>query len=160
MIALFSDTAAEAVKKKRKKYILISLVTVLIVLIASITLCFFVDDDNAVLFEIIDIVLCSAGFCTALFFIFNVIVPLGDRQKHLYRMLDGDKRIVSGEVSECGGAITLSKNVSAYEITLRTDDNAENLLYWDTEYALPDIVGKRIDFQVVQNIVYGYEEKE
>ena len=94
-----------------------------------------------------------------MFLYFNNILPLKNRQAYVRQIISGNKKSIGCVVIAIGGLITVSKNISAYEITVKTDDEAELLLYWDKEKEIPDIIGKNVSFEIVQNTVFGYEVK-
>lgn len=159
MNALYSYCELEHLIQKKKIYVVISVGVFIVALAVSIVLCFFISDSNATLLQVINIVLCSLGGCTSMFLYFNNILPLKNRQAYVRQIISGNKKSIGCVVIAIGGLITVSKNISAYEITVKTDDEAELLLYWDKEKEIPDIIGKNVSFEIVQNTVFGYEVK-
>ena len=154
---LYSYHESEHLRLKKKKYVATSVGIFIAALAVSIVLCFFVTAGNATLLQVINIILCSLGGCASLFLLFNVILPLHNRQRYVSQVISGKKKSICGVVTKIGGLTTVSKNISAYEITVKTDDKTEILLYWDKEKEIPDIVGKNVSFETVQNTVFGYE---
>lgn len=153
---LYDKDTLSGFLSSRKKYIILSISVLVFAIVASVLISFFVNDANQIWFEVLNIVVCAFGGWLALFWLFNKILPFNSYIRNLRLLLFSERKKVCGKVERIGKAITVSKNIEMREIIITDEDETQTVLYWDNNLKLPELVGKDVEFYVVQNKVAAY----
>lgn len=139
---------------------LICVVLIIVAITVGVITCFFVTDENASLFKVIDIIVSSLCICVAVYFILNRIRPKRARKQYIERMLNSTSKSIRCKVIEIGKKITIEKYINLLELLVVNADGKELILYWDLENAMQNFVGHIVRFCIVNNKIIGYGDAD
>ena len=156
MKMLYKNEDVQNLKKRMLIYTVVCIALVVIAIGVGVATCFVVNDDNAKMLKIIDIVLTAVCGCVALYFLFNEVIPTRARKNYIEKMLNSTSKTVRGRVLGKGKKITTVKYVNLSEIRLNDEEGKELILYWDEDNGKQDFEGHIVEFKVVNNKIVGY----
>lgn len=139
---------------------LICVMLIIVAITVGVITCFFVTDENASLFKVIDIILSSLCVCITAYFILNRIRPKRARKQYIERMLNSASKSIRCKVIEIGKKITIEKHINLLEFIVINADDKELVLYWDLEDAMQNFVGHIVKFCIVNNKIIGYGDAD
>lgn len=154
---LYKTEDIEMLKSRVRKYALLCTLVIAVAVFVSVAMCFLVTEENAMALKIVNILVCCAGGCVSLYLILNCILPPYHREKYISRIMSGSRRSICATVTGTGRSITVSKDILCCEINLALTEDSETVLLCDAELDLPDMIGKEVEFIIVQNKIVGYE---
>lgn len=156
MNMLYTKEDVQSLKKRMWIYAAVCIAVVVIAVGVGVATCFLVNDNNAKLLKIIDIVLTAVCGCVALFFLFNYVIPLRARKNYIEKMLGSTTKTVRGRVTGKGKKVTTVKYINLSELRLNDEEGKEIILYWDEDNGDKNFAGHIVEFKVVNNKIVGY----
>ncbi len=160
MTELYSKEQLASFRAAIKRFAVVAIAVVVSCLAVCTAICFFVDRTNASWLKVINVAISAVGGCVALYLLFNGILPLVARKNFVEPLLFSEHKTLVGVVESVGKEFTISKNIRAKELTVKTQDGCSLLLYWDTAMPFPDLEGKQVAFRTVRNCIVAYEVSE
>lgn len=158
MTEVYTPDELSSIKNKIKRYLWVESAIILLMFAVDITLCVIVDETNVSWIKLVIISLSVICGWSAMFILFNVILPSFARKKYVDGQLNLERRIVYGRVveTEKSNSMTIEKHVKVIELKVVDDDGTENILYWDTTKKIPRFGQNEFQFAVVQNRIAAY----
>ncbi|MGN0813417.1 MAG: hypothetical protein ACI4MQ_07915 [Candidatus Coproplasma sp.] len=153
---LYSKEDVKSLKKRMWQFVAICIALVVIAVVVGVVTCFFVNDNNAALLKIINMVLSSVCACVALYFLVNNVAPIRARKNYVEKMVNSPHKTIRGRVTGKGKKITSVKHLNLSEIYLNDESGKEILLYWDEDIGEQNLEGHVVEFKVVNNKIVGY----
>lgn len=160
MKELYTKEQVQKLTLNIRKLAALCIALVVVAIAEGITTCFFVNESNAVLLKIINIVVSSVCLCVALYFLLNGILPVRARKNFISRLLNSPTIKLKGRVIGRGKSMTNVKYIELTELHISDENGKEHILYWDLENGDPDFEGHIIVFDVVNNKIVRYGEAE
>lgn len=145
-------------QKKKKLFLLLTILSFAILLSASILFLLLIKYPNRNFYMIFGsiVVFLLAFISFSLLFIF--LLPTLRREKHIKRILYGEKTKSIGKVISIGEMVSVFGGIKAREIKLQ-DENEEWVAYFDEEYAdLPFEEGEDVTLITSSSFVVAYEK--
>lgn len=153
----YTDEERNRLAHRIKKYAALCIAIAAIAVAASVTLCFFVTDENAAALQAANTAISVFGGGVALYLLFNEIIPAAEKKKYTERMLTGQKKTLNGFVTGVGKEITLAKGVTAREIDVTAADGTKVCLWLDSSCVPPERTEREVRFVTVQDRIFSYE---
>lgn len=123
-------------------------------IVLSVVLCFFVNDDNALVLQIVVSVINVLIGWYVIGCVFLSIVPLNRKINFTKSMLNGTKQTISGNISKIGETITFAK-IAMVEVVIV--EEKQHVCYWQSSDFIPFSVNDNVTLQVVNGRIYSYE---
>lgn len=153
---LYSKLDERELSVRLKIDVLICVLLLVVAVTVAVITCTMVTDDNAVILEIINIILSAVCLCVIAYFILNRIVPNSAKREYIEKLLRTKPCTVRGKVVGDGKKITAMKRMELIEVCILNEEDEELVLYWDSKIDKPDLVGHIVDFYVINNKIVGY----
>ena len=153
---VYSTEELTELKKSKKHYVSICVLTTILLAIVCVTLCFLVNRNNAQIIKFGNITLCTVVGWYILYLICNHILPITSRIKRFDIWMYAPKEQFTGVVTQVGEIITLQRNMKVYTLAVQSE-NGDVQLYWDANKQLPDFGENVIHFQAVRHQIVAYE---
>lgn len=153
---LYSNADERKLSNGLKLDIILCVVMIVVAVTVGITTCNLVNDNNATMLKIINIIVSSICLCTAVYFVLNGIIPKTARRNYIETMRCSTPSLICGKVIGDGKKITATKRIELIELRILDEEERESVLYWDLEKDKPNFVGHIVDFYVVNNRIIGY----
>ncbi len=156
VISLYDKKEEQELRRIERDFLKKSVAVFIIGVAVCSLLCLLVQEDNAMLLQIINTVFGTVTGWYNLFIYLNYISPLRSRLKYLTNLRVGAKQSDYGRVESITDVITIRKHISVYELWV-TVNGVPKIFYWDKEKTLPDMLHKEVRFETVQHKVISYE---
>lgn len=157
---LYSAEDAKKLGNSIRKYAIIIAALLLCAAAVGVATCFSVNDGNASLFKIVNIIVTSLCFCAALYFFFNEIQPMAARKNFIEKMVNSPGRKFRCRVTRRGKTLTSARHIKLTELQVYDENGKEQILYWDMENGEPDFQGHIVEFKLVGNKIVGYGDAQ
>lgn len=148
---LYSEADERMLSKSLKADIIICVFLLITAVVVGVFTCHMVNDDNATILKVINIIESSMCLCTTAYFALNRIIPKSAKRTYIEKILDSSPIIVRGKVIGDGKKITVLKRITLIELCIINEEGKESVLYWDSDIVEPDFIGHIIEFYVVNN---------
>lgn len=151
---LYTHKQLNNLQKRFAKSITSAIFVAIFGIVLSVVLCFFVNDDNALVLQIVVSVINVLIGWYVIGCIFLSIVPLNRKINFTQSMLNGTKQTISGNISKIGETITFAK-IAMVEVVIV--EEKQHVCYWQSSDAIPFLVNDNVTLQVVNGRIYSYE---
>lgn len=144
--------------KQKAQFSLITSLCFVVLAVAFFALtAFFINDKNIVAIKVADCVLISFSSCFLFYAVVNVIKPCKRKMNHIYTVLHSSSKHMVCEVVDVKEVKTISKNVVAQQLFVKSDD-LELFINYNLDCSPRKFaVGSKIEVDVADTFIINEE---
>ena len=151
----YGEDNLQKIARIKKAHTVMAAAVAAAVILSCTLLCVFATHDNKTATLVCACVIAVLGGWYVIAAVFLAILPYKFRIRHILTVSEYEREEVSGEVKEIN-YITVSKWLSAYEITILTDGNERRVL-WNTALGeVPFAAGHRVKLNIADRFITEY----
>lgn len=156
MTILYNKEYVERLEKRNRRNYLILFVIAGICVLEGLVSCFLVGKcDVKPLSDVTKLTFILGGW-VCIYYLFANILPERRKYRHLGMLLRMEFQELQGEVIDVGQKFTVVKDVTAYKILVRNDEN-DVVLYWNVDFGEPPFLkGQQVNFCVSNRFIISY----
>lgn len=156
MTILYNKEYVERLEKRNRRNYLILFVVAGICILEGLVSCFLIGKYDAELISDVTKATFILGGWICIYYLFANILPVRRKYSHLGKLLRMDFQELQGEVVDVKREFTVAKDIIAYKIVVRNEEN-DVVVCWNVDFGEPPFSkGQHVNFCVANRFILSY----